>query len=674
MKLIPALMFGLCLLPGLSKAQEAKFNPQDRLTTAGQAAWTAENLGPQVTRSTVMSCCVDPGDGTSSATAYFSLMGDPGLLVVVDFDSGEVQRVLKMPGANGSYYMHRASDGNIYIATHTRGLLMRYRPGADEVETLGSVAGHVSFVWDLIEPVPGKIVGGCYNEAIVFEYDIATAEFRNLGSAKENEDYVRSIAWSETNQRAYAGIGSHADVVEINLETGEKRSILPEPYRKSEFAYTVGTAGSQVLVRLSPGDSLVVNPQTTDLITTIPAIGSNQISDQGPNGKVYYTSKGSLIEYDPSTNAATTLDVKIKGDTRGMNWTTSADGKTSELLVATTGGNTVRYNPQTGKSQTVHVDLPKIPLQLQSIIVGPDDKLYSSGYVAGQLGVFDSETREHKQYGDVRQAEGMTFYNETLYLGTYPGANLSRFDTTQSAPKVQTFFSLAEDGQDRPFAMQAVPEAGAVYMGTVPNYGALGGALAVFHPDSLADNDREASATVYRNLIENHGIVSFAYRDGVLYGGTTIHGGLGIRPVEENSRLFAWDVKENKLLYSLEPVKDRAAITSLQFDDSGMLWGWALGTVFVFDPKTREVIHTEDRFPFTTRARHVWRAAFMTPEHNGKIYGSISSNVFEIDVKTRQITVLAKGPFSSVNIDSKGRLYMISRTDVVRFNPKQTAE
>jgi streptogramin lyase len=51
--------------------------------------------------------------------------------------------------------------------------------------------------------------------------------FENFGQLVDGEQYVRSIA--AAGGKIYAGIGSHAHLVELDPETGEKREIpLPE--------------------------------------------------------------------------------------------------------------------------------------------------------------------------------------------------------------------------------------------------------------------------------------------------------------------------------------------------------------------------------------------------------------------------------------------------------------
>src|SRR5690606_27669428 len=110
------------------------------------------------------------------------------------------------------------------------------------------------------------------------------------------------------------------------------------------------------------------------------------------------------------------------------------------------------YNPKSGKAVITKCDLPPVPLHLQNIIIGPDGKLYSSAYVSGHLGVLDLKTGKHEQSGNAKQAEGMTIYGDRLFLGTYPKANVTVFDTKRPIARSnpRTLFSLDGYGQDRP--------------------------------------------------------------------------------------------------------------------------------------------------------------------------------------------------------------------------------
>lgn len=645
---------------------EYPMDATDLLTSSGKDNWSMTSLGPQVMLDTVMSAAIDAGDTSTSAVAYFNMMGEPGHLAVVDLESETVIKSLAIPDAQGGWGMTVASDGDLYLGSHSKGHLYRYRPGSDEVEKLAKPADHVTFIWDVVEGKPGKLYGGCYPQSTVFEYDIASGEMRDLGPAKEGEDYARSVAWDNSRERLYVGIGSHADLIEINPETGERRSILPAKYRDAAFVYSIGVANGQVIARLNPGsNAVIIDPESGEEILTMPSFASSKTSLPGPNGAVYFTGEDRLFRYDPVTKNGEDTGYAIRGEARGYAWVDSADGETRELLMATTGRNVQRYNPGTKRGRRAYIDLPKLPLHIQNIITGSDDNVYSSGYVSGQLAILDPATGERVQSGNVKQAEGMTFYNSELYLGTYPGANLSVFDTArpQGDGNPRTLFSLKEEGQDRPFGMLGVPEENKVFMGTVPGYGLLGGALAVYEPGTTEPQ-------VHRNLIQDQGIVTFACRDGILYGGTTIHGGLGIRPTAEEARLFLWDVKEGKLITDLVPVKGKGGISGLRFGPDGNLWGWAEGALFVFDVEKREVVFAEDKVFPKSQPRHFWRGGSMTEPMNGKFYVCVFGQLYEMDIETKAMQILASSGFELIASDSNGYLYTVRKEKLYQLKPR----
>lgn len=654
------------LLLSAAHAAENPMNVDDVLTTAGQAGWTIQNMGPQIKIATVMSTAVDAGDKDTSDTAYFSLMGEPGRLIAVDFASAKPIRDIEMPGAQGSYGMRVASDGNLYLASHSQGNFYRYKPGADEVENLGKPAEHVTFIWDIVEGANGRIYGGCYPKSTIFEYDIATGQFKDLGPAKEGEDYARCVAWDESRQRLYIGVGSHGDIIEYDPKTGSKKSILPEEYKDIQFIYSLGAVNGKLIARVDPGHfAIFLDAETGEEIGQMPHFTGSLISPAGANGRVYYSGQGNLYEFDPSTGKANDTGYDLRGEARGFAWSNPAEGRPSQLLIATTGRNVHVYNPAENRGERRYCELPTQALHLQNIIAGPDGNIYSSGYVSGQLGIFDPETRKHLQLGNVKQAEGVTFYNSKLFLGTYPGANLSVFDTGQAPGEDNptTLFSMKEQGQDRPFAMLGVPEENRVFMGTVPGYGLLGGALAVYDPDTTI-------TAMHRNIIKDQGLVTFAYKEGILYGGTTIHGGLGIEPTAKEARLFLYDIKQDKLIKEFVPVAGKRGISGLRFGPDGNLWGWAEGALFIYDPTEDKVIYLEDKFFPDTEPRHFWRGGSMTEAVDGKFYGCHYGQLFSVDVETKEVETLARGGLEIITRDNKGRLYVIKGENVLQFTPK----
>src|SRR5690606_19046910 len=111
------------------------------------------------------------------------------------------------------------------------------------------------------------------------------------------------------------------------------------------------------------------------------------------------------------------------------------------------------------------------------------------------------------------QVEGMTSHGTDLMLGVYPGAKIYRYDTTQewqAGTNPGTPVAIG-NSQDRPVAL--TPAGDLTAIGSVPDYGHLGGALTLL--------DRTTGETTsYRNVVQDQSIVTLLHRDGKIYGGS----------------------------------------------------------------------------------------------------------------------------------------------------------
>lgn len=641
----------------------------DLLTTAGQARWQVEDLGPQVFSVTVLGGAFGIGpDG--KAVVYAGLMGEPAQLAIMDPDTGARLKVIDVEGAGGFYDMLMATDGNLYLASHPNGFFFRYRPGSDRVENLGKPSGGTTFIWELAEGADGRIYGGCYPQARLFEFDPATETMKDLGPAVEGEDYVRCLLFHPERRKLYAGVGSHAALLEIDPATGEKRGILPEKYRSQHFVYALGRAGGdRLVVRLDPSDrSLVLNLETGEVDAEIPGLTSNSASDPAPDGSTYYTGAGTLMKYEPGRGQARPVGGnRFDVGGRAFRWTPSGDGGTSELQVLLTNGQVLHYSPEKDQIRIVETDVPRQAIHIHNIARGPDGKIYSSGYVVGNLGVYDPSTGAHHQIKAVKQAEGITVWGSRLYFGTYPRAHISVLDTARSVGKgnPSQIFTLEKEDQDRPFGMLAVPEHNRLFVGTVPGYGLLGGVLAEY---DAGTGDLE----VHRDVIPGQSIVALAYRDGILFGGTTIHGGLGVEPTEKEGKLFLWDVKKGNKVFDTVPVPGKRGVSALRFGPDGNLWGWAEGTLFIFDPKERRVIYADEKLSTETPPRHFWRGGFMSEPDGGSFYGMLYGNLYRLDAATRTLEVMARGAdLELLARDEAGHLYFVKKDRLMRLVPRR---
>ena len=208
-----------------------------------------------------------------------------------------------------------------------------------------------------------------------------------------------------------------------------------------------------------------------------------------------------------------------------------------------------------------------------------------------------------------------------------------------------------------------VPSLKKVFYGTVPDYGKLGGVLAVV--DASSDQ-----VEVYRDIIPQQSIVSLVYANGMVVGGTSISGGLGIAPKAKEAKLFLWDPAKNQVAYETVPVPGATLIGGLIIGPDQNVWGVGDGVLFVFDVEKRKVIFTEKLLDVDVASRHAgWRDAMMAMRSDGNVYGTMSSKLFRLDPATKKMTVLRDNGASLVAIDRQGRVYFSDKTHLWQYTP-----
>ena len=309
------------------------------------------------------------------------------------------------------------------------------------------------------------------------------------------------------------------------------------------------------------------------------------------------------------------------------------------------------------------LDIPGQPITLQSIMKGPDGRIWSGGYLAGGHAAYDPETKKLANYPGLHQTEGMTVKDKFIYFGIYPKGHMYEYNTEMAwdlklgNPK---FLGQIPD-QSRPFAVLSEKESAKVFFGMVPEYGKLGGALVSYDP-------AKAELKSLGIVVADQSIVSLTYSNGLLWGGTSISGGLGIMPSTKVPKLFSWDINKGVLVDEIIPVEGANAITSLIQGPDQNIWGMAGGTLFVFDPKNKNVVNQKVIYPTPALTSHVWRDAFLVVHPSGMIYGTGSNQLFRIDPRTMDVEFLVK-PASLLAMDDQGRLYFHRSAELWQYDP-----
>lgn len=594
--------------------------PLNAVTAPGSAAGTGPNGEPWL---------------------YLVSSGSPAVLSVVDARDGSRVHEFPLPGSSGSWAVDVTPNGDVYVGTYGGGRFYRYRPGAAAVEDLGVAVPGETFVWSVTHDENGVVYGGTgQSRANVFRYDPATGATTDLGSLAPGADplIVRGIAASQG--KVYAGTHATTSVVEIDAVTGERRDLgLPPGADPAAGVYDLDVRGRLLFARFSlsgsPAPLHVYDLDAGAWVQEVPDVHGLSVSPVAADGRtVYFVRDSTLHTYDlvDRTYAATSLTGV--GDVRGFDFLDLGDPDwPGDTLVGVNHvGRYFVYSPQTGRSETRTADAVAAPGPVRSIAEGPDGRLYVGTFLAGGMASYDPETGAKEQFAtEISQAEGMVTHDGALYVGTYPGGEILRYDPDQPAePGVNPKPVLRlyeEHGQSRPFALASAGDVLAI--GTVAKNGSPGGGLTLL-------NTRTGESW-FTDVVPGHSVVALTYRDGVLYGATSVYGGVGgPRPTEKDAVVFAYDIEQRRTLWEVAPIPGEGAIGELAFDENGKLWSQTPVTVFRMDVETQEVEarRTYEPYPWDTIAyAHVGSRLWYDP-YVDELYVVSQAKMFTIDPVT----------------------------------------
>lgn len=623
-----------------------------------------KNLGPQVYASLIQGS-IFSSDKSGNDFVFTVVRGRPAIFV--GFSLKDQKVVVKSPlkGTDGSWDVASSSDGTIYISGS--GILYRYNIGDTAVTSLGTALSGEKVIWDLAAGKDGEIFGGTYPGCKIFRYKPKEGfSDEGKGALQVNEDYVRSLVYHKKTDRIYAGIASHSALVELDRKTRQKVQLLPDSNRNQEAIYHMnlveGLKGGDRVYGWLTGSSrvtVVYNVKTKSFEQNLPNMDVKSIIKDRKTNKVYYTAFKKLYVLDYSAkNPGSKYLVDTEGETKAISWNSKG-----ELMILTANQFFQTYNPTTNKIVSVKLNVPSEPIDIQSIFKGPEGEIWSAGYLVGNHATYDPKSGKVIQYPGLHQTEGMNYVGNTMYFGIYAKAQLYSYDVTKpweidsGNPK---FLGRIPE-QDRPFAVLGLKESQKVLFGTIANYGKLGGAIA--HYDIKKD-----TLEVFDKVFPNQSITSFVESNRIVFGGTTIFGGLGGKPIDKEAKLFIWDVEKKKVVFEVVPVKGTMSVTGLFIGPDKNIWGFADGDLFVFDPVKKEVKGVYNLFKMDYMPTHIWRNGFAEIHPNGKVYCAINNSLYQIEPSTMKISKIASN-VSLLTMDNDGVLYFRRNTELWSYRP-----
>jgi len=657
---------------GLGSAAVPSAGTLPRAAAAPPAADPLTDLGVAMTSINVRFTGCGP-DGEGGTNLYALSDGNPVTFSVVSPDSGELLFSWQLPDPELKYGAGVAAvEGATWFSARSGSGtgVYRYDHAARSVEhVLTSGSGSVvpnAMIRNII-PDGDTLYFCCYPRSEVYAYDVATGEARAYGSASDNGgDYAWGFA--RIGDRLYVGTGiGTGQLVSFDIASGERTEIsLPD---QTSVVAALGTAGELLLVPLPDriGVYDTAAGRWRDDVTGMDE-AATQFTNGGDPDVCYFRRGDEYFAFDASTRTATALGFADEG---------VSTSQFRPLLAFPAGDHDVIANfRQTGQlvlfdpdADTATVHEPVVagsPVVAHAIGLGPQDDIWVGAYLsAGVIARVDPDTDRITQLRGPEQSDTFARSGPYLLISKYPNGVVYRYDTRRpwewdTNPDIVAEL-IEPDLQDRVFKM--IEADGLVLIGTVPEYGHLGGALTVLDP---ASGDHRT----YRNVVQDQSVVSLAHRDGIVYGGTTIRGGLSTEPTTTEAHLFEFDLATREVTSTIVPVPDAVTVATLRFGlRPTELWGMTYENVlFSYDIRTSRVVHTLPtdippagatwgRSP-TLRLRRQERA----------FYGVAGDSFFRFDPASHEVRVLDDAhEWKSLELTPDGEIFLIDETNVYRY-------
>jgi len=608
---------------------------QGRFTDHGVATRAVESRGVAV---------LQDRDGHNLVISLNNDRGPRGWLLVTDIDTGATEQVHypeevdTSPALAAPFASYVSRRGRFY--TGAGGVLLEFEPATRQWLYHGRPNPDADLFVDyaFAEGPDGTIYAGTTSmnrsSAHLISYDPETGQAIDHGQMDPREMYFRWVA-VDSSGWVYCAIGNaRGNIVAFNPETGERRQIPREDERDAA------------------GNGWIFESTDGRVYGTV----------AGKNWRLY-EGVGEVI--DPSERGP----VKATGV---IGWTYKTgvfpDGRELTAHSLEDGWMEIR-DPQTDRTKRIEFSYEAIGgMGFTSLAEGPDGKLYGSTCHPMRFIRYDPATDQITDLGSVRDVGNFCAMDATasyLAAASYSYGILHLYDPaapfdggTGEQPNPRELVRWPE-AICRPRACVAHPDGRHLLMAGFAGYGLTGGGLGIYDLQT-----GEAMLLTHEALIPSQSTFALvALPDGDLVGGTDISapGGGHVQATEAVVYVLDWETR--KVVFQTVPMPGAAHIRHLALGPEGRVYGLAQGgALFVFDPRSREVVHRQDLSQFG-----VERAILAD---GGQVYALLDAAIVRVSPADLSFEVIGTPPtgvsYGGPVID--GRLYYASGSNLWGFD------
>jgi hypothetical protein len=326
----------------------------------------------------------------------------------------------------------------------------------------------------------------------------------------------------------------------------------------------------------------------------------------------------------------------------------------------------VLLDQSSGQSFPVRLSYETDGADLSPLVAGPDGRIYGTSNHPLQLYRYDPHFGAVENFGGkaIEKGGGGNICAYAVLGGriagaAYAGGHVHLIDTTRpivtdaAAEGRNPQLVASQEAIYRPRCALAHPDGEHAVFGGYAGYGAIGGGLYIRNvttgEDELLPNER---------LVPYHSTVCMvALPGGDLLCGTSVEAPGGGKPKETEGRLYRLDWQAKRVVYSEVPVQGEPEVALMEIDGQGKVHAFTAKHYFVYDPMSRQVIHTENIEEMGGVVRNG-----LVKDEAGHIYGVRTRTVFRIDTGSFKLVPLhAEPPAITAGLAYvDGRLYFAS--------------
>jgi len=581
------------------------------------------------------------GDGMNVVLVWlFDHRGGYAILMI-DAASGEAEEIpMPFPPGGDCPYASILSSGNKFY-THFNGYFTEFDPAKRAFTFHQQTTPQMAM--GMTEDDNGVIWSVTYPNSGVVSFDPKTQTLTDFGAvyAQNWRQYQRYVAADDAGW-VYFGIGSTASqIIAFDPATKTATPIVPEELRVKGSGYVVRDLDGKVYGHSGSDDHWYALYRGVATAIDKPTVNAKPIisSSQGlfhtafPDGKVLRTCdtvERVLEVEDPATGtvAKHTFDYTSEG--------------AHIMGIATAPGGTICGGTA-------------FPMRFFSYDPGADTWVNRASY-----GQWNTVARQ----------------DDHFLVGGYGGGFLLDWDPAK--PWVPTVKGSAEGNPrfltdctptiHRPHDLLAHPDGKTAILAGTPGYGYTGGGL-LFWDRSTGEH----TLVEHTELLPEHSTLSLAALPGnLIVGGTTTGAGTGGEQKAEVAELYLLDLATRAIVWHSPVIPGASSYTDLYATSEGVVYGVAdQRHFFVFDPKTRTLIHQSDTSePFGATISHQGPRVFV-PGPDGTLYMLFQKGVAQVDTASHLITMLAESPVpigpGGDYLD--GRIYFGSGSHLYSYGP-----